>query len=461
MAKLFDPIVAEDKLHPSFKFIRDQPDSHPGKAMLEEIFAEFEDTDGNFLEQFQTTGFDARFFELYVFAFLRREGYEIDSTHQYPDFIAERGGERVAIEVTTVNRSDKDIFTDEDAAEEITDEQRKLLEENEYPLRFGGPLFNKLRKRYWELDHCKGIPLVIFIQAHFDSTALALSDAPIASYVFGLRQDGTWDNEGKLEITTEEIEAHLKAGEPIPSGFFKLPDSENISAVVFTNNGTLGKFDRLGYLHGYGNDEYLVSRYGFAFTPDPDVRDPSLFSFEVSQAPVVESWGEGLSVLLNPSAVHPLPQHFLGPVTYTAIEKDVPASEWFGWSPISTRTMLTPMPKELIEYRRGPYFAGCIMVQAISKAMFDAIVGFEFPMPMVNAVQEGWYADEARGFLGVLVHDLDDDDWNCIILARDEMGVFRAIDTLTSIGIRREAMLAIQDRIRYLALAPKRYFKNN
>jgi len=41
----------------------------------------YEDVDGNFIEQFQTTGFDARIWELYLFAAFRELLYAIDRTH--------------------------------------------------------------------------------------------------------------------------------------------------------------------------------------------------------------------------------------------------------------------------------------------------------------------------------------------------------------------------------------------
>ncbi|MDE5446246.1 MULTISPECIES: hypothetical protein [Bradyrhizobium] len=36
--------------------------------MMQAVFADFHDADGNFVEQFQTIGFDARIFELYLHA---------------------------------------------------------------------------------------------------------------------------------------------------------------------------------------------------------------------------------------------------------------------------------------------------------------------------------------------------------------------------------------------------------
>jgi hypothetical protein len=42
--------------------------------------------DGNFVEQFQTRGFDARIWELYLFAAFREMNYGIERVHAVPDF---------------------------------------------------------------------------------------------------------------------------------------------------------------------------------------------------------------------------------------------------------------------------------------------------------------------------------------------------------------------------------------
>jgi hypothetical protein len=73
--------------------------------MMNEVWATFDDADGNFVEQFQTTGFDARTFELYLGAYFRRSGFTVDRSFARPDFIIERDGNRAAVEVTTSNRA--------------------------------------------------------------------------------------------------------------------------------------------------------------------------------------------------------------------------------------------------------------------------------------------------------------------------------------------------------------------
>ena len=73
--------------------------------MLEDVYQTFPDPDGNFVEQFQTTGFDARFFELYLYAYFSRSGYEVYRSHPKPDFLVKRQTEAIAVEATTVNPS--------------------------------------------------------------------------------------------------------------------------------------------------------------------------------------------------------------------------------------------------------------------------------------------------------------------------------------------------------------------
>ncbi len=57
---LFDVIVPEERLHFNYKMTRESGIFEPARWMFDDVFAEYNDKDGNFLEQFQTQGFDAR-----------------------------------------------------------------------------------------------------------------------------------------------------------------------------------------------------------------------------------------------------------------------------------------------------------------------------------------------------------------------------------------------------------------
>ena len=59
---------SSNELHPQFVHLRELEAYGPARGVLREVEASFEDPDGNFVEQFQTTGFDARTFELFLFS---------------------------------------------------------------------------------------------------------------------------------------------------------------------------------------------------------------------------------------------------------------------------------------------------------------------------------------------------------------------------------------------------------
>jgi hypothetical protein len=100
---LLTTVYPDVKLHPQFKYVRDSPLHESARAMLREVFADFSDPDGNFIEQFQTTGFDQRTFELYLFAIFKHEGFTIDRRHSRPDFLLNKNGVTICVEAVTAN----------------------------------------------------------------------------------------------------------------------------------------------------------------------------------------------------------------------------------------------------------------------------------------------------------------------------------------------------------------------
>jgi ribosomal protein L30 len=68
----FTPVVDQQKLSPAFRLLTTAPRYSPARELIESMMRFHEDIDGNFVEQFQTTAFDARLWELYLFATFRR-----------------------------------------------------------------------------------------------------------------------------------------------------------------------------------------------------------------------------------------------------------------------------------------------------------------------------------------------------------------------------------------------------
>ena len=99
---------------------------------------------------------------------------------------------------------------------------------------------------------------------------MAWSNSALVEYLYGIRQVQRVNAQGRSEIVSERVTEYKWADKPpIPAGFFFLPDCENISVVLANPSGTLPKFNRMGFLAGFGNRRYqkLTSKNGkFYFT---------------------------------------------------------------------------------------------------------------------------------------------------------------------------------------------------
>ena len=243
----FSPVVPESRMHPYFVVLRDSDAHLPAREILNLIAPHFHDVDGNFVEQFQTTGFDSRIWELYLHSYLVEEELFISRKYTAPDFIVEKDGEKIGIEAVIVGRKVSN------PARYFKLHPRQALHidvrtehENAMPIRFGSPLFTKLQKKYWELPQIKNCPLVFAIADFHDDQSMTWSSTALINYLYGVKHDFHYDNSGKLVISPIQIEKHVLDGKEIPSGFFSQPDSENVSAVLFSASGTISKFNRMG-----------------------------------------------------------------------------------------------------------------------------------------------------------------------------------------------------------------------
>jgi hypothetical protein len=68
---LFKPLLDASRFHPSFAKVATAPGSEPARTLMAAIFDEYKKlADAHFVEEFQGSGFDARVFELYMYAYL-------------------------------------------------------------------------------------------------------------------------------------------------------------------------------------------------------------------------------------------------------------------------------------------------------------------------------------------------------------------------------------------------------
>ena len=140
-----------------------------------------------------------------------------------------------------------------------------------------------------------------------------ISDTPLTNYLYGFSTHCYLDAEGQLVVTRNPVDTHKFGVKETPSGFFAQPGAENISVVLFSNTGTIPKFNRMGHQEAYRNSAVRMIRWGTCYCYDPNATMPDIFLYEVGDPEEgMETWREGTVLQLNSWAVHPLPRAWFG-----------------------------------------------------------------------------------------------------------------------------------------------------
>jgi hypothetical protein len=336
---LFAQIAPVEQQHPYFVKLANEPSFLPARSIINAMMPHFVDIDGNFVEQFQTTGFDARLWELYLDAYLVEEELFIQREQHAPDFMVSKFGKSVAIEAVIVGRKSNNPPTYFKAAPEPRIPAESSDDrQDQMSIRFGSPLYTKLQKKYWTLDHVKGKPLIIAVADFHDDQSMVWSGTALLRYLYGVSHDFHRDDTGQLIISPVKIETHKAGSKEIPSGFFFQPEAENISAVLFSASGTISKFNRIGRQSGYKHPDVTMVRMGSCHDHDPNAALPKMFRYVVDET-CKETWAEGLSMFHNPRATHPVPEELFPSIAHHRFFEGQIASHLPEFHPFSSFTL--------------------------------------------------------------------------------------------------------------------------
>lgn len=337
----FRPMKPIDKLNPAFVQVMNEEGFSPARGIIEPMMRWYEDADGNFVEQFQTTGFDARIWELYLFAVFNEAGYVIDRSIAAPDINATGPLGELWVEATTINPPLNPQGLPGFPPKIETPEQELDYLRNYLPIRYAGPLVTKLDKCYWKLPHVEGKPLVFAIQDFHAPMSMTWSRSGLPTYLYGLLHHPRREQDGSLVIVPERVETHRWGTKEIPSGFFVLPGAENISAVIFNSSATISKFNRMGVIAGFGSGRVRLEQRGLRVDHNPRAAEPKPFIRVVDES-FTESWIEGMDVFHNPRAVHPLdPEAIGGAAHHRLLSDDQIESMAPKWQPITSVTTIS------------------------------------------------------------------------------------------------------------------------
>lgn len=148
----------------------------------------------------------------------------------------------------------------------------------------------------------RGRPLVLAIQDSHAPSAKEECRNALPIYLYGMDWEANGDNG---EFIPTKLRRHIWGKKNIPSGFFRLPNSQHISAVMYNQEADLQKFERIGICAGFG-------------LGNEKLRKPS-FPRKIRQS---ETWVEGMEIFHNPSALMPLSVYLFPGATHWRISPE-------------------------------------------------------------------------------------------------------------------------------------------
>ena len=302
--KLFEAAVDESRQHPAFREIAASAARVGTRTLMQQTFDQWESPDRQFVRDFQTEGFDARVFELYLAATLDSLGWTVTAESSRPDFRCLGNGLEFYVEAATAHTPGNPV-TPTSPEEYFKELAASTDNVDEVAVRFGSVLRSKAMKSYQDLPHVAGKPIVIAVQGFFGPGALFHPVHPLVRYVYDMALTEI-DESGAISPTDASVGSHIGDTKTIESGWFNNHEAADISAVMWSNSGTVAKFNRMATGLGLGAPGWEIHRLGFELDPRPGATRPASFSERVEPG-AEEPWEEGLVVMHNPRARVPLP----------------------------------------------------------------------------------------------------------------------------------------------------------
>lgn len=303
---VFKVTVKEAEMNPQFQTLNNLKAFSPAKKILDELCKSIKDKDGNFVQQFQTTAFYQRLWEVFLNAFFIENKFAIIDKFDRPDFFLAKNGVELFVEACSSNPAGNDKFTNEfiEASLKAKDKEAEQDLKDYYSIKIGSILYSKVSKKYWELDWVKGKPFVLALMPSHNRLASFLPDYKVIEYLYGKWFKATINADGKIEGNSGVMVEHKYGEKVIPSGFFEQPDTENISGIIFSNTCESQKFNRMGQQGKYFDSDIIIVRSGSYNNNEPG-GPPLYFTKQVTQKEN-ETWSEGVSLFHNPNAKYPI-----------------------------------------------------------------------------------------------------------------------------------------------------------
>ena len=109
MNNIYKQIVEDEKLNDKFRVLTKSKTLDPAKNIIENIANLMTDKDGNFIQQFQSDGFDARLWEIYLFVLFKEIGFKVIDGYDRPDFHLLKSETEIFVEASLSAEKKDDI----------------------------------------------------------------------------------------------------------------------------------------------------------------------------------------------------------------------------------------------------------------------------------------------------------------------------------------------------------------
>ncbi|MEI7196744.1 hypothetical protein [Pectobacterium versatile] len=247
---LFAPIPGIP-LHKDFQYLAEREDLGPVRDVINSWGVGLLDRRNEkekFVKEFQTT-FNSSFWELYLNKVFKELGMNVDYTKESPDFcVSTPDGYVVNIEAVV---ADPPVITTQPIDKTHEDHQNSLDDDafiDDCTIKLLGRLKSKLdlykgvggkKHPYSSLEHVKDNPFVIAIAPFNQQFSFSQNNISINQVLFGI--DRPRLNSDKNLVVTEKNSVIKPTGTKLELGIFTNDSFKEISAVIFSSTGMLGK----------------------------------------------------------------------------------------------------------------------------------------------------------------------------------------------------------------------------
>ena len=188
-------------------------------------------------------------------------------------------------------------------------------------LRFAKTLGSKLQRRYDSLPHVAGQPFMIAVADFQAPGSMMWSREGLIGYLYGTGAEVA-EVDGRKQARPLSV-SHLKGSSAFPAGLFANDRHGELSAVIFSNACSLGKFNRVAITTLGVPKGLRYMRIGRFFDRTPGALEGIPFCLDVKSDDYKrlwpgerEPWSAELEVFHNPFARHPVAFDLLPEATH-------------------------------------------------------------------------------------------------------------------------------------------------